>query len=364
MFMNLIFLIVSLLQWLITPMKGDDKILLSVGSYTSSNQGGIKIIELNLETKKYQELYTINQKNASFQAFSQDNRLMYSVTEMGNQSSLVAYQLDESGKYQKLNELPTIGQDPCHVAIGPKGMVYTANYSGGNISVFSTYQGKLMEMKQLIQYQGNSINLERQESSHPHKITISPDKKYVFVPDLGTDIIYRHKILEDGTLDEAEIIYRAKAGSGPRHLIFHPNGNFSYLITELSGEILFFSYVNGNLNYLGKYLSDITPNPIKGSAHIGISPDWNYLLSSNRLSSDEVVVHRINNYGRLNTLKHHQVGKMPRYFCFDKTGNFLFVGSQTENYLQAYQFNTKNGELVPFGDRFQMESPVCLNQLN
>lgn len=36
--------------------------------------------------------------------------------------------------------------------------------------------------------------------------------------------------------------------SGPRHLTFSPNGKFAYLITELSGKVIAFSYDDGRWN--------------------------------------------------------------------------------------------------------------------
>ncbi len=337
---------------------------LSIGSYTKGNQGGISFVEFNKETNTFKKLDELDQKNASFQAFTNDGEYFYSVTEFGRNSTLVAYKKTLDGKYEKLNQLSTKGEDPCYIELGPNGMIYTANYSGGNISVFSTKEGKLNKLEQLIEYKGSSKNKDRQESSHPHKVVISPDSKFVFIPDLGTDKIYRHKILRDGKLGEKEISAELEPGSGPRHLVFHPNGKFAYLITELSGEVYYFYYQDGKLTLKNKYLVDDSKAKTKGSAHISISPNQEFLMISNRISKEELVCFRIGEIGSLKKVFSQKVGPMPRFFLFSKDGKILFVGSQSENYIQAYKFNLDSGEFSPLGEKWAIESPVCFNQLD
>ena len=62
-----------------------------------------------------------------------------------------------------------------------------------------------------------------------------------------------------------------KAGSGPRHLTFSPNGHYAYLINELSGTVIAFEYKDGDLKEMQTIAAD-TVNA-QGSADIHISPD-------------------------------------------------------------------------------------------
>lgn len=202
-----------ILHFLSLFLASDDKIILSVGSYTKNGEGGISLVEFNPETKSFRLMDKINQVNASYQAFDLNNQVFYSVTENGDQSKIVSYKINSQGKYVLSAELPSSGADPCYLEIG-KGKVYSANYSGGNVSVFSTQNGVLKNLNQTVIYDGSSINKSRQSSSHPHKVVLSPEKKYVFIPDLGTDLIYRHKILKDGKLGSKEIAYQVEAGAG------------------------------------------------------------------------------------------------------------------------------------------------------
>jgi len=101
-----------------------------------------------------------------------------------------------TGELTKINTELTIGDGPCYISYHPSSKtVYTANYSSGSVSVFKTEKdGSLLPVAQHLVYKGSSVNKVRQTSSHAHSAVISPDKKSLFVVDLGTDCIYQHTI--------------------------------------------------------------------------------------------------------------------------------------------------------------------------
>jgi len=95
-----------------------------------------------------------------------------------------------------------------------------------------------------------SINKIRQEASHPHSAIISPDNKYIFVQDLGSDKIWLHSMSKikselsdkNSHLLTVDSSVDLSPGSGPRHLIFHQTLPFAYLITELTSTVCVFIY--------------------------------------------------------------------------------------------------------------------------
>ena len=72
-----------------------------------------------------------------------------------------------------------------------------------------------------------------------HCVVIDAGNKHVYVPVLGGDIVMELNFdPATGTVSPngpGEIA--TKAGAGPRHLTFHPNGKFAYLITETTATI-------------------------------------------------------------------------------------------------------------------------------
>lgn len=72
------------------------------------------------------------------------------------------------------------------------------------------------------------------------------------VCDLGIDTVFTYKRTAEGLEEVAQ--YKTKAGSGPRHLAFHPTLPIAYLICELDAtvEVLSYNKENGTFTNLDK----------------------------------------------------------------------------------------------------------------
>src|SRR5690606_17715072 len=109
-----------------------------------------------------------------------------------------------------------------------KQWVFTGNYGGGSLSATRlNADGSLSKEAQVIQHEGSSVNKSLQDKAHVHSVNLSPDNRYLLVPDLGTDRVnvYRFDGGNSKPLTPATPPYAAASpGGGPRHLAFHPNG--------------------------------------------------------------------------------------------------------------------------------------------
>jgi len=101
---------------------------------------------------------------------------------------------------------------------------------------------------------GSGANKERQEKPHVHCTFISPDNKWLYVPDLGIDkvMIYAFDAATGKLSQGSQPFAQSQPGAGPRHITFHPNGKFAYVIQELAGQVLVYQYQNGQLKLLQK----------------------------------------------------------------------------------------------------------------
>ena len=189
---------------------------------------------------------------------------------------------------------------------------------------------------------------------------LSPDQYHLYVTDLGTDKIYQHRIYADGLVDEHPTVIAITPGSGPRHMTFNSTGSNAYLINELTGVVDVFGIENGNFKLLQSIVADTAASSNKGSADIHISPNGKWLLTSNRVSSNEVTVFAIQKNGRLEKVYHQPVANMPRNFSFDPTGKFVFVASQKENKIQVFTFDDQIGRMKDTKQDILVKAPVCL----
>ena len=225
---------------------------LLIGTYTQKCENkGIYAYDFNTKTGDFSfKNSTENVVNPSFLTVSKDNTFVYSVNELGPESTISSFGYNATtGKLDVINKQNSKGADPCYIINDHKNVI-VANYSGGSISVFTkNIDGSLAEAKQVLQHFGKGSNTQRQKSPHVHMVYFSPDKKFVLATDLGNDKIYVYSYFpeEVNTVLKLKDSISVQSGSGPRHLTFSNDGKFVYLLQELNGAITVFGYANGML---------------------------------------------------------------------------------------------------------------------
>jgi 6-phosphogluconolactonase len=359
---------IVLLIFIFTSVQAQkNKFNLLIGTYTQScDSKGIYVYDFDSKTGNF-SFKNATEKiiNPSYLTVSKDNTFVYSVNEFGAESTVSSFSYDPaSGKLELINKQSSKGADPCYIINDDKNVI-VANYSGGNISVFGKKNdGSLAEAKQVIQHYGKGINTQRQEGPHVHMVHFSPDKKFVLSNDLGNDKVYSYAYSPNAehTVLELKDSISVKSGSGPRHLTFSKNGKFVYLLQELDGALTVFSYSNGILKKTDE--TTILAKDFKGtfsSADIHISPDGKFLYTSNRGEANNITIFKILKNGKL-VLKGQTstLGKGPRNFAIDPTGNFLLVAHQYTNDVVIFKRSKKTGLITDTGKKIALCSPVCL----
>lgn len=349
--------------------KNSDFYLL-VGTYTNEQKtNGIHVYTFNGETGAVEEKSKmVDITNPSYLAVSDDRKNVYAVSEGGPGKGVNAYAFDmATGKLTFLNSASSGGNGPCYISVDEeKTTVFAGNYGGGSLSATKLKRdGSLGVDNQVIQHEGSGVNKSRQDKPHVHAVVLSPDEKYLLVPDLGTDKVNIYRFNPDDTqpLSPASPAYASvNPGGGPRHLAFHPNGKYAYLILEMQGAIAAFDYKDGKLEEK-QTITMLAPgfSGKIGAADIHVSPDGKFVYGSNRGEANEIVVYAVGDDGRL-TLAGRQSSLIntPRNFAIDPTGNFLLAANQNGNDIVIFKRDKKTGLLSPTGKTIQVDKPVCL----
>jgi 6-phosphogluconolactonase len=345
----------------------EKKFNLIVGTYTKSCESkGIYVYEFDSEIGDFKlKSNTENILNPSYLAVSNDNKFVYSVSENDKKSSVSAFGYDsKSGKLDFINFKNVNALNPCYIINDDKNVI-TANYSSGNISVLAkNSDGSVGEVKQIVQHTGKGINEKRQEAPHAHMVYFSPDKKYVLANDLGTDKVYLYRYDPNSVTEALKLksSFDLKPGSGPRHLIFSKDGKNVFVLQELDGTITSLSYNDGILKKLSE--TTVVATDFKGdigAADIHISPDGKFLYATNRGTANDISVFKISKKGSLEFVQRTStLGKGPRNFNIDPTGNFLLVGHQYTNEIVIFKRDKTTGMLAATGKKIDLCSPVCL----
>lgn len=355
------------IQLAMESISDDASLYLLIGTYTVEESEGIYVYQFDTISgySKYKSMVKVT--NPSYLTLSKNEKYVYAVTETGDKTAAAnAYSFDkETGNLKLINTQATGGADPCYISTDNEGKhVITANYSGGSITVFDIKEdGGLSTASDLITFTGKGIDTERQSKPHLHCVQFSPDNKFLYATDLGTDKIYKFDVNNDAPGKFLKIgnpqFTKVQDGLGPRHLDFHPNGRYAYLITELSGDVIAFNYQNGNLSEMQTIKAD-TLNA-KGSADIHVSPDGKFLYASNRLKGDGIAIFKINQAdGKLTKVGYQDTGVHPRNFVITPNGKFLLAASRDSDIIQIFEIDSKTGLLTDTYKDIQLDMPVCL----
>lgn len=313
--------------------------------------------------------------NPSFLALHPNGKYLYAVNETGEfgdekSGAVSAFSIDrKTGKFTLLNQVASRGAGPCHISLDKTGRyVLVANYDAGTVAVFPVQDnGQLGKYTGFAKHTGQGPNKERQEAPHAHWIAASPDNQFLLTADLGIDRILVSKFhLPDGafTPGKSNSGAKLKAGAGPRHAAFSPNGRFFYVASELNSTVTAFSYnaKDGSLHEL-QVLSTL-PKDFSGAndvAEIAIHPSGKFLYVSNR-GRDSLAVFSID--PRKGTLKPvadiATQGKTPRNFVIDPSGKFLLAANQESNSIVVFNIDPATGSLTLTGQVAEVPSPVCI----
>ncbi|HEY1949344.1 MAG TPA: lactonase family protein [Bryobacteraceae bacterium] len=340
--------------------------ILYVGNYGK----GIYAYRYHAGSTKLEPLNLVGEvANPSFLATDRDYHYLYAASEVSghHDGAIAAFSIDRStGALTALNSRSSEGMAPCHLVVDHSGkMLMAANYTSGSVPVFPVeHDGKLGELSGLMKASGTGPNAKRQEGPHAHETVLSPDNRFLYVPDLGLDEIRIYKLdpaTAKLTPNDPPFV-KDEPGSGPRHIVLSHDGKFAYVVHELKPEIGIFSRDTKTGNLTRTHTVSSVPEGFTGHAdpaEILLDKAGKFVYASNR-TAGTIAVFAVNPDG---TLKQVQVvdapGKMPRGVEFDPTGHLLFVGDQSANRFVIYNIDTKTGHLTATGDSYDMPSPVA-----
>jgi len=349
---------------------------LITGTYTTGKSEGIYVYRFNSNDGSAKVASSAKISNPSFVAVSPDEKYVYSVEEnaanKGLGGEITAFSFDKkTGTLSFLNRQPSGGDHPCYVSVDKTGKwVAAGNYTSGSLSILPVMaDGSLGAVTTTIKHEGLGPSKPRQNSPHVHCTFFSPDNRFLFVPDLGIDKVMIYAFDETtGKLTPAKQPFAESVpGSGPRHICFHPSNKYAYLLQELSGTVTAFKYKNGKL----KSRQVISSMPagdtsFAGSADIHVSPDGKFLYASNRGESNTIAIFSIDQRnGKLSLVGHQStLGKTPRNFNFDPSGNFLLVANQNSDAIVIFKVDKQTGLLTDTNNRIDAGKPVCLKWIS
>lgn len=354
------------------PLTGK---LLLVGTQTSGTSKGIYAYSFDAVTGELSKVgLAAATASPTFLVAAPDKETIFTANEVedfgGQKSGAVSsFSLNAStGMLTQVSQVTSKGASPCHVATDHTGhSVFAANYTGGSaISYKVTGGDHLSEPVSFFQYTGHGPNPDRQEAPHAHRVTVSPENKYLLVNDLGLDLIHIY------TLDAATAkltpndtpAWKAPAGSGPRALLFHPNGKYAYCVTEMLSQVIVLKWDAEGGTLETKQILQLPLQPQPGpttGCDIVLDKSARFAYVANR-GDDFIATLAVSADGSRLTFQRRSScgGKVPRHIVLDPTERFLLVANQGSDNIAVFPRDINSGQLSDTGKSYPLVKPQCL----
>lgn len=333
-----------------------------LGTYTRKSSQGIYEIYLDSGQEQLSAAKNIiKEDNPTYLAYHKQTKRIYSVTKEGDNGGVSAYQDSETPSF--IQRLTQAGAPPCYVAVDEeRDLVYAANYHQGQIYSYRILANGGLEKADMVQHEGSGPH-PNQQSAHAHYADLTPDKRLVAC-DLGTDIVYTYDVNTDGKLTEVAR-YHAEPGTGPRHIIFHPNQKIAYLLGELASTLSVLSYDQQagtftHLQTVSMLPADFTGE--NGGAAIRITEDGQFVYTSNRGHNSIAVYQTSQNGEKVELIQHISTkGDFPRDFALDPSEKFVVAANQNSDNLTLYKRDQQTGKLDIIQENVAVPECVCVH---
>jgi 6-phosphogluconolactonase len=377
MFKNLIYLITSLL-FTFQASHGQPKEFIYAGTFSGDAEQGIFVYLFNRSMVTLTHVQTLGGMiSPTYLELHPNGKFLYSVNrnpvnEEDTWGSVGAYSIDRSsGRLTHINDQPSYGNAPCHMSMDSRGRIlFIANYGSGSIAAYPILDdGSLGKASKVVQHTGSSVGGERQQGPHAHCAVVSPDDRYLYAADLGTDrvkayrINYYDKLMEP--IPESDGI--ADPGTGPRHMAIRADQKFAYVLEEMGAQVEVFTIdpESGALSSI-QAISTLPGDYQETNfcADIHIDPSGKYLYASNRGHNSLAVYDISQETGTLSLVDIQSVhGDWPRNFLIDPGGDFIFVANRKSNNLVIFRRDHASGKITYSGVEVSLPEPVCVKML-
>ena len=344
-----------------------------IGTGSAWPSQGIYHAQLDLDTGKLSRPYLAAEVSGpGFLAMHPKGTHLYAAGSLEGVPSVIAYKIAREGSstLQPIGSAAIGDGGATHLAISSNGrMLITAQYGGGSVAVFHIDdQGQLSERHQLLEHMGGSTGVpERQDAPHPHWVGFSPDQRFVLVPDLGMDAVVTYHV--DGVNHRLLPSHRNSMvpGGGPRHMKWHPNGKWAYVLNELSLSLTLCDYLSDEGRLLPRQTVDTVPQEVLmqerfvSASEVRVHPNGRFAYSANR-GHDTITVFRIDGEtGSLSVVEREFVrGATPRNFNLDPAGRWLLAAGQDSHTLASFEVDSENGALTYSRNVVHAPSAICV----
>jgi len=236
----------------------------------------------------------------------------------------------------------------------PESMASIAVDRSGRLLLAASYGGNVLSVSRITP--AGEVQAPHQilpTPPQPHTLQTSLDNRFAFATSLGGHALLQFRL--DPALQSLEknsaVSVAVPDRSGPRHMAFHPEGKWVFVIGELDAKVHTFELdaEQGGLRWVASQSS--LPSSFTGvpsGADIHLTPDGRFLMTSDRGSNNLTSFKVELSSGHLSVVGHWPSEDQPRGFNIDPSGHYLLEVGQRSGMLAVHAIQ-ENGQLQKRG---------------
>ena len=303
----------------------------------------IRVLALDRQQGKLYPVQTVPVEGVVMpMTLSPDRRVLYAALR-SEPWTVLAFTIDDAtGELRPLGQAP-LPDSMAWIATDPGGRwLFAASYGGHRASVSPiSADGKPAPAVQIVPNGKNA-----------HAAIPDAANRHVYVTSLGSDEVFQWRFdAATGRLTPNDPpAMAARTGSGPRHMVLHPDGRHAYLLGELDAtvELLEVDEATGLLSRQQHWAT--LPAGFTGkawAADLHLRPDGRFLYTSERASSTLSIWRVDASSGALSLVGHQATEEQPRGFRIDASGQWLIAAGQLSHAVTLYRIDRDSGRLTP-----------------
>uniref|UniRef100_A0AAU2JJ92 Lactonase family protein n=1 Tax=Streptomyces sp. NBC_00049 TaxID=2903617 RepID=A0AAU2JJ92_9ACTN len=321
-----------------------------IGSFTSGGGRGITTAAVDPATGALTPIAaTAAVADPSYLAADPDTGLIYAVSET-EQGAAAAFRPTADGLGLLGPAVRVGGSGPTHLSLSGRRLL-TANYTSGSVSSLPLGpDGRPAGPASVLAHRGSGLDTDRQEHPHAHQVLPDPTGRWVLSVDLGTDSV-RVCALDPVTGElRVHAETRLRAGTGPRHLAFHPGGTVAYVLHELEPQVTVCRWdaASGRLEPVGELPVASAESPGAARAYpsaVVVAPDGRFVWAAVR-GADAIATLSLADGAEKPRLTGvvDCGGRWPRDLTADPTGRRLYAANERSGDVTWFDVDPLTGQ--------------------
>jgi 6-phosphogluconolactonase len=324
------------------------------GSTTDTKSKGIYAFRLQTDNLEVSQNITLvpqglaaETPNPTYLEIDVKRRLVFAVNEL-KEGSVSVFAADAAGKLTPVGRT-ACGGAPCHCALHKDGGHLLIATAGALSVVPIAADGK------------PGAATAAAESTQPASVAFDVTGRFAFACSPSLDRVFTYRF-DQGKLTGSSVI-TTKKGTGPRRIVFRPDGKFAYLVNQNDSTITANSYDTNTGRLTALEMQSTLPPYFDGkntAAEIGMHPSGKWLYVSN-IGNETVVLFEIDkDKGTLSYVEEQGTGgKTPVHFGIQPDAKHLTICNQKSDTLLVCRIDSGNGRLKPSGVFATSPNPTC-----